>query len=83
MKKILTYTFLVLIILTNPSWSVSCDGWDSQTSSWVWGDCSSGSFDGYDSQTSAWVWGDCEPGGSLDGWNSETSAWVWGDCESS
>jgi len=82
MKKILTYTFLVFIVLTSPSWSVSCDGWDSQTGSWVWGDCSSGSFDGYDSQTGAYVWGDCQPGGSLDGWNSETGSWVWGDCDS-
>ena len=82
MKKILTYTFLFLMVLTSSSWSASCDGFDSETGSWVWGDCSGGSFDGYDSQTSAYVWGDCQPGGSLDAWNSETGAWVWGDCDS-
>ena len=81
MKKFLAYTFTVFLVFTNPSWSVSCDGWDSDTGAWVWGDCSSGSFDGYDSETNAYVWGDCEPGGSLDAWNSETGTWVWGDCD--
>ena len=82
MKKFLAYTFTVFLVFTNPSWSVSCDGWDSDTGAWVWGDCYNGNFAGYDSETSAFVWGDCQPGGGLDGWNSETGTWVWGDCDS-
>ena len=82
MKKILIYIFFVLMVLSSSSWGVSCDGFDSETGSWVWGDCSGSSFDGYDSQTSAYVWGDCQPGGNLDAWNSETGSWVWGDCDS-
>ncbi len=81
MKKILIYIFLFLTAFTNTSWGVSCDGFDSQTGAWVWGDCSGGSFDGYNSQTNAYVWGTCQPGGSLDAWNSETNAYVWGDCD--
>ena len=81
MKKFLMVTVLSLLV-SNPSWGVSCDGWDSNTGSWVWGDCEGGSFDGYDSVTSVWVWGDCTPGGDLDAWNSDTGSWVWGDCDS-
>ena len=82
MKKILTYTFLVLIILTNPSWSVSCNGYDSDTDAYVWGNCDGGSFSGYDSETDAWVYGDCQPGGELSAYNSDTGSWVWGNCDS-
>ena len=41
MKKILTYIFLFLMVLTSSSWSASCDGFDSETGAWVWGDCDS------------------------------------------
>ena len=81
MKKLLGIV-VISLLLTNPAWSVSCDGWDSNTSAWVWGDCTSGSFDGYDSNTNAYVYGDCTPGGDLSAWNSDTGSWVWGDCDS-
>tara|TARA_Y100000741_G_scaffold363957_1_gene353502 strand:- start:2068 stop:2193 length:126 start_codon:yes stop_codon:yes gene_type:complete len=41
MKKILIYIFFVLMVLSSSSWGVSCDGFDSETGSWVWGDCDS------------------------------------------
>ena len=82
MKKLISLIIFLLIIFANQSWAVSCDGWDSDTGAWVWGDCYNGSFDGWDSETNAWVWGDCEAGGNLDAWNSETGEWVWGDCDS-
>ena len=60
-KKLLAYVFLVFLVFTNPSWSVSCDGWDSDTGAWVWGDCQpGGSLDGWNSETGSWVWGDCD-----------------------
>ena len=54
------FIIFLLLIFTNQSWAVSCDGWDSDTGAWVWGDCYNGSFDGWDSETSEWVWGDCD-----------------------
>ena len=29
------------MVLTSSSWSASCDGFDSETGAWVWGDCDS------------------------------------------
>ncbi len=29
------------MVLSSSSWGVSCDGFDSETGSWVWGDCDS------------------------------------------
>ena len=76
--------FLLCILFfstTAASYTVECNGWDSDTDEWVYGECTDGSFDGWNSDTGEWVWGDCEPGGSLDAWDSDTGEWVWGDCE--
>ena len=39
MKKLFLYTFLSLIILTNPLWSSACNGYNSETNAWVWESC--------------------------------------------
>jgi len=39
MKKLVLYIFIGLVILTNPSWSSACNGYNSETNAWVWGSC--------------------------------------------
>ena len=62
MKKLISLIIFLFIIFVNQSWAVSCDGWDSETNAWVWGDCEAGgNLDAWNSETGEWVWGDCEP----------------------
>ena len=74
-------TWGMMITPVQAYYRVDCNGYDSNTSAWVYGECTNASFDGYDSETSEYVYGTCSFGGSLDAYNSETSDWVYGDCE--
>ena len=80
MKKLVLYIFIGLVILTNPSWSSACNGYNSETNAWVWGTCDDGVFNGYDSETNSWVWGTCDQD-MFNAYDSETNAWVWGSCD--
>lgn len=61
--------------------SVECDGYNSETGEYVYGECIDGTFEGYDSATGNYVYGDCEPGGDLDAYDSDTGAYIYGECE--
>jgi hypothetical protein len=63
------------------SYTADCEGYNSETSSYVAGQCSDGSFEGYDSETGDFVYGGCSHGGELKAYDSETSAYVYGNCE--
>jgi hypothetical protein len=63
------------------AWTVDCAGYDSDTSEYVYGECSNGDFSGYDSDTGEYVYGDCERGGNLEAYNSDTGEFVFGTCE--
>ena len=74
--------FIFLILPSSVfSWEVDCDGYNSDTGSYVYGECSYGDFDGYDSDTGSYVYGDCDRGGDLDGYDSDTGSYVLCDCE--
>ena len=60
MKKLFGIVVLALLILTNPSWSAACNGYNMETNAWVWGTCEDEIFNGYDSETNAFVMGSCE-----------------------
>jgi hypothetical protein len=60
---------------------VECEGYDSDTGAYVYGECVDGDFEGYDSDTGEYVYGDCEPDGDLEAYNSETGEYVYGECE--
>lgn len=80
-----TVTFLTLLVLLGPvakaEYTVQCEGYNEETSAYVYGECSEGSFEGYDSETGNYVYGDCSFGGSLDAYDSETDQYVYGNCE--
>ncbi len=65
------------------SYTADCEGYNSETASYVVGQCSDGSFEGYDSETGDFVYGGCSHGGELKAYDSETSAYVYGSCEGS
>ena len=67
---------------TVSAWTVDCEGYDSDTGEYVYGECSNGDFDGYDSDTGDYVYGDCERGGDLDAYTSNTGEYVYGECSS-
>ena len=60
--------------------SVECEGYNSETGSYVYGECIGSSFEGYDSETGGYVYGDCGPAMDLDAYDSETGAYVYGEC---
>jgi len=62
------------------SYTAVCEGYNSETSSHVVGECSDGSFEGYDSETGDFVYGGCSHGGDLKAYDSETSVYVYGNC---
>jgi hypothetical protein len=62
-------------------YEVDCDGYGSETGTWVYGTCADGDFEGNDSDTGEYVYGSCEIGGSFDAFNSDTDEYVYGDCE--
>jgi len=84
MREII-YIFICLFsITTSVAWAkytVDCEGYNSETSSYVYGECSDGEFDGYNSDTGNYVYGDCEFDGELEAYESETSEYVYGECE--
>ena len=86
-KKIFGSVLLAIVTTTSinnialATYSVDCDGYNSETSSYVYGDCDDGDFSGYDSVTGNYVYGDCEFDGKLDAYDSETGVYVYGDCE--
>ena len=83
-KLILFFTLLALATFPTfaSAWTVDCNGYDSDTSEYVYGECSNGDFEGYNSDTGAYVYGECERGGDLNAYNSDTSAYVYGECDS-
>ncbi|GAG86495.1 unnamed protein product [marine sediment metagenome] len=62
------------------SHSADCEGYNSDTGAYVYGECDDGSFEGYDSETGNYVYGDCERDGDLDAYDSETGEYVYGEC---
>ena len=61
--------------------STDCEGYNSETSAYVYGECDDGDFTGYDSETGNYVYGDCEPGGDLEAYDSETGTYIYGECD--
>ena len=64
MKKFLNAKFTGLFLaisltLCTATWGASCDAFNSETGSYVFGECYNYSFDGFDSETGAYVFGDC------------------------
>jgi hypothetical protein len=66
---------------TNDLRTCDCEGYDSNTESYVYGECVDGEFEGYDSNTGQYIWGECSCNGELEGYNSETESYVYGECE--
>jgi len=62
-------------------YTVDCEGYSSETSAYVYGECTDGSFEGYDSETGNYVYGTCEFDGDLEAYDSETDEYVYGECE--
>ena len=59
MKKLLLLLFLIPNLVM--AYEVDCDGYDSDTGEYVYGDCQiGGSLDAYNSDTGEYVYGDCE-----------------------
>ncbi|MBT5662632.1 MAG: hypothetical protein HOJ05_02920 [Alphaproteobacteria bacterium] len=81
MNKFVIAFSLLILPFSAFSWEVDCDGYDSDTGSYVYGECTNGDFEGYDSDTGEYVYGDCDRGGDLDAYNSETGEYVYGDCD--
>ena len=83
MRLPILVTLLVIVSAGNAlaSYTVECDGYNSETSSYVYGECSDGEFEGYDSNTGNYVYGDCSFGGDLEAYDSETNVYVYGECE--
>ena len=91
MRRISMKTLLVISICLTAvfsqsaytSYTADCEGYNSETSSYVTGQCSDGSFEGYDSETGDQVYGGCSHGGELKAYDSETNVYVFGDCRGS
>jgi len=72
---------VILISAAYADYTVACEGYNSQTSNYVYGECSDGDFEGYDSETGNYVYGDCSFEGDLEAYDSETGDYVYGECE--
>lgn len=83
MMRILSIWALLLLgsISATADYTVECEGYNSETSAYVYGECTDGNFEGYDSETGNYVYGTCEFGGSLEAYDSETAEYVYGECE--
>jgi len=83
MKKfsIIVLSFLTFLSFAVSSWTVDCEGYDSDTREIVYGECHHGDFEGYDSDTGEYVYGDCERGGDLEAYNRDTREYVYGECD--
>lgn len=79
------YLFLFLYFFSVPvvwaEYTVDCEGYNSETSNYVYGECSDGDFEGYDSETGNYVYGGCKIDGDLEAYDSETFEYVYGECE--
>jgi hypothetical protein len=85
MKTFLVFFICLIAVFSQSaytSYTADCEGYNSETSSYVTGECSDGSFEGYDSETGDQVYGGCSHGGDLRAYDSETSAYVYGNCKS-
>ena len=81
-RILLIWTALVFGPVTAmASYTVDCEGYNSETSAYVYGECTDGSFEGYDSETGNYVYGDCRFGEDLEAYDSETNEYVYGECE--
>lgn len=83
-----TPTFGVLLSLVRKrpggrasSHSADCEGYNSETGAYVYGECDDSDFEGYDTETGNYVYGDCEPDGDLEAYDSETGVYVYGECD--
>ncbi len=63
-----------------PVLATECEGYNSETGAWVYGECSDGGFEGYDSETGSYVSGDYSDG-EFEGYDSETGAYVSGESQ--
>lgn len=72
---------VIFISAAYADYTVTCEGYNSRTSNYVYGECSDGDFEGYDSETGNYVYGDCSFGGDLEAYDSETGDYVYGECE--
>jgi len=80
-RKSLFIFSLLFPLIVSADYTVDCEGYNSETSVYVYGECSDGSFDGYDSETGSYIYGDCEFDGDLEAYDSATSVYVYGECE--
>ena len=80
LRVIVIYLTAVFSQSAYASYTGDCEGYNSETSSYVAGQCSDGSFEGYDSETGDHVYGGCSHGGELKAYDSETSIYVYGKC---
>lgn len=83
--KINLLKILVALVILMPGLSyaeetVKCGGHNSETQSYVHGECSDGNFDGFDSLTGSYVYGRCEPGEDLEAFDHKTNVIVNGIC---
>jgi hypothetical protein len=62
-------------------YTAKCEGYNSETSAPVYGECKNGEFKGVDSITGNNILGDCEIGGDFEAYDSETNAYIAGQCE--
>ena len=61
MKSILYLLILLIFPITANAYEVSCNGWNSDTNDWVYGECEiDGDLSGWNSETGVWVWGQCD-----------------------
>jgi hypothetical protein len=83
LQKLLPLAIVVAVIPLSASadYAVECEGYNSETSAYVTGECSNGEFEGHDTETDNYVYGDCEFGGDLEAKDSETDERVYGECE--
>jgi len=83
MKKfsIIVLSFLTLLSSSVIAYDVDCEGYDSDTGEYVYGECSDGDFEGYGNNYGEYVYGDCEAGGDLEGYKNDTGAYVYGECD--
>lgn len=76
-----TFVLLTTASAVQASYEVECEGYNDDTSAYIFGICADGEFEGTDSETGEHVYGDCEFGGDLDGYDSDTGEHVSGECE--
>ena len=83
LQQLLPLAIVVAVIPMSASadYAVECEGYNSETSAHVTGECTNGEFEGHDTETDNYVYGDCEFSGDLEAYDSETGEFVSGECE--